>query len=98
MWLHQAEMVCGHVVASPPSYEEGSEVVCGELGWGRTAQSLHHQTSNTTEPSSVVCNNLGAMDTRPPTTHHYISHLLQSLREMTTPNTPVAVNAHFSHK
>ena len=95
MWIDQAEMVCGSVLATPLSYEEGSEVVCGGVGWGRTAQSLPHQTGNTTGPSSVVCNNLGAINTRPPTTHHYIPHL--SPRETTTPNTPVAVNTHFSH-
>ena len=98
MWLHQAEMVCGRVVASPFSYEEGSELVCCGVGWGRTAQSLPHQTGNTTGPSSVMCNNLQTMDTQPHTTHHYIPHLLQSLRGTTTPNAPVAVNAHFSHK
>ena len=96
MWLHQEEMVCGHVVASPLSYKEGSEVVCGRVGWGRTAQSLSHQTGNTTGPSSVVCNNLAAINTQPPTTHHYIPHLLS--RDTTTPNAPVAVNTHFSHK
>ena len=96
MWLHQAEMVCGSVVASSLSYKEGSEVVCGGVGWGRTAQNLSHQTSNATGPSSVVWNNLAAMDTRPHTTHHYIPHL--SPRRTTTPNAPVAVNAHFSHK
>ena len=98
MWLHQAEIVCGRVVASPLSCEERSEVVCGRVGWGRTAQSLHHQTGNTTGPSSVVCNNLKTMDTQPHTTQHYIPHLLQSLRGKTTPNAPVAVNTHFSHK
>ena len=96
MWLHQAEMVCGSVLATPLSYEEGSEVVCGGVGWGRTAQSLPHQTGNTTGPSSVVCNNLGAINTRPPTTHHYIPHL--SPRRTTSLNAPVAVNAHFSQK
>ena len=96
MWLDQTEMLCGSVVASPFSYEEGSEMVCGGVGWGRTAQSLPHQTGNTTGPSSVVWNNLGVMDTGPHTTHHYIPHL--SPRETTTPNAPVAVNAHFSHK
>ena len=96
MWLHQAEMVCGCVVASPPSYEEGSEVVCGGVGWGRTAQSLSHQTSNTTGPSSVVWNNLAAMDTRPHTTHHYVPRLIP--RDTTTPNTLLAAgtNVHFS--
>ena len=114
MWLQQAEIVCSSVVTSPLSYEEGSEVVCGRVGWGRTAQSLPHQTSNTTEPSSVVYippllnthstmyssamwNNLGATGTLN-TTHHYIPQLLPSLRETTTPNAPVAVNAHFSYE
>ena len=96
MWLHQAEMVCGSVVASPFSYEEGSELVCGGVGWGRTAQSLPHQTGNTTGPSSVVWSNLKAMDTRPHPTHHYIPHL--SPRRTTSLNAPVAVNTHFSHK
>ena len=95
MWLDQAELVCGSVLASPLSYKEGSEVVCGRVGWGRTAQSLPHQTGNTTGPSSVVWNNLKAMDTRPHPTHHYIPHL--SLRGTTTLNAPVAVNTHFSH-
>ena len=60
------------------------------MEWGRTSQT--HQTSNTTEPSSVVWNNLGAMDTQLHPTHHYIPQLLN------TPNTPVAVNAHFSYE
>ena len=96
MWLHQEEMVCGHVVASPLSYEEKSEVVCGGVGWGRTAQSLPHQTGNTTKASSVMCNNLGAMDTRPHTTQHYIPQLIP--RVTTTPNTLLAAgtNVHFS--
>ena len=115
MWLHHAEIVCSSVLTSPLSYEEGSEVVCGGVGWGRTAQSLPHQTSNTTEPSSVVYippllnthstmyssamwNNLGAIGTLQNTTHHYIPQLLPSLRETTTPNAPVAVNAHFSYE
>ena len=96
MRLHQAEIVCGSHLGSPLSYKEGSELVCGVVGGRRTAQSLPHQTGNTTEPSSVVWNNLKAMDTQPHTTHHYIPHL--SPRRTTTPNTPVAVNAHFSHK
>ena len=88
--------LCGCVLASPLSYKEKSEVVCGGVGWGRTAQSLPHQTSNTTGPSSVVCNNLGAMDTRPHTTHHYVPQLIP--RDMTTPNTLLAAgaNVHFS--
>ena len=96
MWLRQAEMVCGSVLTSHLSYEEGSEVVCCGVEWGRTAQTLPHQTSNTTVPSSVVWNNLGAIGTLQNTTHHYIPQLLPSLRETTTPNAPVAVNAHFS--
>ena len=87
-----ADMVCGSVLTSPLSYEEGSEVVCGGVRWGRTAQTPPHQTSNTTEPSSVVWNNLGAMNTQPHTTHHYIPQLLS------TPNTTVADNAHFSYE
>ena len=98
MWLRQAEMVCGSVLTSHLSYEEGSEVVCGGLGWGRTAQSPPHQTSNTAVPSSVVWNNLGAIGTLQNTTHHYIPRLLPSPRETTTPNAPVAVNAHFSYE
>ena len=93
-----AEMVCGSVLTSPLSYEEGSEVVCGGLGWGRTAQTPPHQTSNTTVPSSVVWNNLGAIGILQNTTHHYIPRLLPSPRERTTPNTPVAGNAHFSYE
>ena len=96
--LQQAEMVCGSVLTSHLSYEEGSEVVCGMVGWGRTAQTPPHQTSNTTVPSSVVWNNLGAIGTLQNTTHHYIPQLLPSLRERTTPNAPVAVNAHFSYE
>ena len=98
MWLHQAEMVCGSVLTSPISYEEGSEVVCGGVGWGRTAQTPPHQTSNSTMYSSVVWNNLGAIVTLQNTTHHYIPQLLPSPRERTTPNAPVAVNAHFSYE
>ena len=98
MWLRQAEIVCSSVVTSPFSYEEDSEVVCSGVGWGRTAQSPPHQTSNTNVPSSVVWNNLGAIGTLQNTTHHYIPQLLPSLRERTTPNTPVAVNAHFSYE
>ena len=93
MWLQQAEMVCDSVLTSPLSYEDGREV-----GWGRTAQSLPHQTSNTTVPSSVVWNNHGAIGTLQNTTHHYIPQLLPSLRETTTPNAPVAVNVHFSYE
>ena len=93
-----AEMVCGSVLTSPLSYEEGSEVVCGGVGWGRTAQRLPHQSSNTIVPSSVVWNNLGAIGTLQNTTHHYIPQLLPSLRETTTPNAPVAVNTHFSYE
>ena len=98
MWLHHAEIVCGSVVTSPLSYEEQSEVVCGGVGWGRTAQILLHQTSNSTMPSSVVWNDLGSIGTLQNTTHHYIPQLLLSLRETTTPNAPVAVNAHFSYE
>ena len=98
MWLHHAKIVCGSVLTSHLSYEEGSEVVCGMVGWGRTTQSLPHQTSNTTVHSSVVWNNLGAIGTLQNTTHHYIPQLLPSLRETTTPNAPVAVNAHFSYE
>ena len=96
MWLHQEEMVCGCVVASPLSYEEKSEVVCGGVGWGRTAQSLPHQTGTTTGPSSVVCNNLAAINTQPHTTHHYVPQLIP--RDTTTPNTLLAAgaNVHFS--
>ena len=92
MWLQQAEVLCSSILTIPLSYEEGSEVVCGGVRWGRTAQTPPHQTSNTTEPSSVVWNNLGAMNTQPHTTHHYIPQLLS------TPNTPVADNAHFSYE
>ncbi len=98
MWLRQADMVCGSVLTSPLSYEEGSEVVCGGVGWGRTAQSPSHQKSNSTMYSSVMWNNLRAMGTLQNTTHHYIPRLLPSPRERTTPNTPVAVNAHFSYE
>ena len=93
-----ADMVCGSVLTSPLRYEEGSEVVCGGVGWGRTAQSPLHQTSNTAVPSSVVWNNLGAIGTLQNTTHHYIPRLLPSPRETTTPNAPVAVNAHLSYE
>ena len=96
MWLQRAEMVCGSVLTSHLSYEEGSEVVCSGVGWGRTAQTPPHQTSNTN--SSVVWNNLGAIGTLQNTTHHYIPQLLPSLRERTTPNAPVAVNTHFSYE
>ena len=96
--LLQAEMICGSVLTSPLSYEEGSEVVCGGVGWRRTAQTAPHQTSNTTVPSSVVWNNLGTIGTLQNTTHHYIPRLLPSPRETTTPNAPVAVNAHFSYE
>ena len=98
MWIHHAEIVCGSVLTSHLSYEEESEVVCGRVWWGRTAQSPPHQTSNTTVPSSVMWNNLGAIGTLQTTTHHYIPRLLPSPRETTTPNTPVAVNAHFSYE
>ena len=98
MWLRQAEMVCSSVLTIPLSYEEGSEVVCGGVWWVRSAQSPSHQKSNTTEPSSVVWNNLGAIGTLQNTTHHYIPQLLPSPRETTTPNAPVAVNAHFSYE
>ena len=98
MQLHHAEIVCGSVLTSHLSYEEGSEVVCGGVGWGRTAQTLPHQTSNTTMYSSVLLKNLGAIGTLQNTTHHYIPQLLPSPRETTTPNTPVAVNAHFSYE
>ena len=91
-------MVYGSVLTSPLGYEEGSEVVCGGMGWGRTAQTPSHQTSNSTMYSSVVWNNLGAIGTLQNTTHHYIPQLLPSLRERTTPNAPVAVNAHFSYE
>ena len=96
MWLHQAEMVCGRILASPLSYEERSEVVC--VGWGRMARSLPHQTSSTTEPSSEVENNLGATGTHGHTTHHYTPQPLQLPMETTTFNTPAPciVNAHFS--
>ena len=96
MWLHQAEMVCGSVLATPLSYKEGSELVCGGVGWGRIAQSLPHQTGNTTGPSSVVWNNLAAINTRPHTTHHYVPRLIP--RDTTTPNTLLAAgtNVHFS--
>ena len=96
--LRQAEMVCISVLTSPFIYKEGSVVVCGMVGWGRTVQTLPHQTSNSTMPSSVVWNNLGAIGTLQNTTHHYIPQLLPSLRETTTPNAPVAVNAHFSYE
>ena len=96
VWLHQADMVCGRVPASPLSYEERSEVVC--VGWGRMARSLPHQTSNTTEPSSEVENNLGATGTHGHTTHHYTPQLLQLPMETTTTNMPAPfnANAHFS--
>ena len=98
MWLRQAEMVCGSVLTSHLRYEEGSEVGCGGVGRGRSAQTPPHQKSNTTTYSSVVWNNLGAIGTLQNTTHHYIPRLLPSLRETTTPNAPVAVNAHFSYE
>ena len=98
MWLQLAEMVCISVLTFLLSYEEVSEVVCGRVGWGRTAQTPPHQTSNTAVPSSVVWNNLGAIGTLQNTTHHYVPRLLPSLRETTTPNAPVAVNAHFSYE
>ena len=96
MWLDQTEMVCGSVLASLLSYKKKSEVVCGGVGWGRTTQSLHHQTGNTTGPSTVVWNNLGAVNTRPHTTHHYVPRLIP--RDTTTPNTLLAAgaNVHFS--
>ena len=94
--IHQEEMVCVTVPASPLSYEERSEVVC--VGWGRMARSLPHQTSNTTEPSSEVENNLGATGTHGHTTHHYTPQPLQLPTETTTLNMPVPfnANAHFS--
>ena len=98
MWLRQAEMLYGSVLTRPFVYEEGSEVVCCGVGWGRTVQTPPHQTSNTIVPSSVVWNNLGAIGTLPNTTHHYVPQLLPSLRETTTPNAPVAVYAHFSYE
>ena len=98
MWLHHAEMVCGSVLTRPFVYEEGSVVVCCGVEWGRTAQTLPHQTSNTNVSNSVMWNNLGAIGTLQNTTHHYIPQLLPSLRERTTSNAPVAVNAHFSYK
>ena len=98
MWLQQVQMVYGSVLTSPLSYEDGSEVVCGGVGWGRTAQTPPHQTSNTTVPSSVVWNNFGAIGTLQNTTHHYIPQLLPLLRERITPNAPVAVNGHFSYE
>ena len=91
MWLHQAEMVCVTVPASPLSYEERSEVVC--VGWGRMARSLPHQTSNTTEPSSGVENNLGATGTH--------GHTTPTLLQLSmTLNTPVAydTDTHVSHE
>ena len=97
MWLQQAEIVCGSVLTSHLSYEEGSEVVCGGVGWGRSAQNPSHQKSNSAM-YSVVWNNLGAIGTLQNTTHHYIPQLLPSLRETTTPKAPVAVNAHFSYE
>ena len=95
-WLHQAEMVCVTVPASPLSYEESSEVLC--VGWGRTARSLPHQRSSTTEPSSGAENNLGATGTHGHTTDHYTPQLLQLPMETTTLNTPAPfnANAHFS--
>ena len=98
MWLHHAEIVCSSVLTIHLSYEKGSEMVCGMVGWGRTAQSPPHQTSNSTMYSSVVWNNLGAIGTLQNTTHHYIPQLLPSLRERTTPNAPVAGNGHFSYE
>ena len=93
MWLHQAEKVCGCVLASPFSYKEKSEVIYGGVGW---AQSLPHQTGTPTGPSSVVCNNLAATNTRPHTTHHYVPRLIP--RDTTTPNTLLAAgaNVYFS--
>ena len=88
-------MVCGSI---PISYEKGHEVGCCGVGWGKTAQIPPHQTSNTIVPSSVVWNNLGAIGTLQNTTHHYVPQLLPSLRETTTPNAPVGVNAHFSYE
>ena len=56
----------------------------------------HPYPGNTTKASSVVCKNLGAMDTRPHTTHHYVPRLIP--RDTTTPNTLLAAgaNVHFS--
>ena len=90
--LHQREMVCVTVPASPLCYEERSEVVC--VGWGRMARSLPHQTSSTTEPSSGVWNNLGATGTH----GHTTPTLLQLPTETTTLHTPVAydTDTHFS--
>ena len=98
MVLQQAEMVCSSVLTRPFVYEEGSVVVCCGVEWGRTAQTLPHQTSNTNVSNSVMWNNLGAIGTLQNTTHHYIPQLLPSLRERTTPNAPVAVNVHFSYE
>ena len=98
MWLRQAEMVCGSVLTRPFIYEEGSVVVCCGVEWGRTAQTLPLQTSNTNTSNSVMWNNLGAIGTLQNTTHHYIPQLLSSPRETTTPNAPVAVNVHFSYE
>ena len=72
LWLQQTDIVCGSVLTSPLSYEEGSEVGCSGVGWGRMTQTPPHQTSNTTMPSSMVWNNLGAIGTLQNTTHHYI--------------------------
>ena len=43
MWLRQAEMVCGSALKSPLGYEEGSEVVCGGMWWGRTTDASDKQ-------------------------------------------------------
>ena len=72
-------------------------MVCGGGGQQRARQ-LPHQTSNSTMYGSVVWNNLGAIRTLQNTTHHHIPRLLPSPRETTTPNAPVAVNAHFNYE
>ena len=95
---HLDELVCPPLVRNGGADIQLRQVLCGMVGWGRTVQSPPHQTSNSTMYSSVVWNNLGAIGTLQNTTHHYIPQLLPSPRERTTPNAPVAVNAHFSYK
>ena len=81
---HRDELVCPPLVRNGGAemWLRQAEMVCSSgVGWGRTAQSPPHQTSNTNVPSSVVWNNLGAIGTLPNTTHHYIPQLLPSPRE-----------------
>ena len=92
-WLHRMEIVPGTALQSLTSYEEGSEVVCGGVGW-RRSQSMPHHTSGTSQPSGVVGISFGAMDTHGHSPLCYISQLLQLLLE--TANTCVLVELNIN--